>query len=184
MVPVARVNELESRVADVVAGPAGGGSSDANHQRPTGAAPERSKYAEFLADAVIQSRDDLEISRQVYGGKPFYVVRDSVSFQSRSLSARDYRIFASIDGTQTCAVVFEHLVELGVLSAGDEEDYYGFLLSLHQRGLLNLPIANGKALFEKYKTRQKRARAGWLLFLYFLGGSHQRFPSDLSMMKN
>ena len=170
MVPVARVNEsrvneLESHVAEAVTGSLEPGSLFADDQRPAGVAPERSKYAEFLADAVIQSRGDLEISRQVYGGKPFYVLRDSVSFQSRSLSARDYRIFASIDGTQTCAVVFEHLVELGVLSEGDEEDYYGFLLSLHQRGLLNLPIANGKALFEKYKTRQKRARAGWLMKL-------------------
>lgn len=145
--------------------PPGTPANAADAQRRTGAAPERSKYAEFLADSVIQSRGDLEVSRQVFGKKPYYVLRDSVSFQSRSLSTRDYRVFSAIDGTQTCAVVFEHLVEAGVLRAEDEEDYYGFLLSLHQRGLLNLPIANGKALFERYKTRQRRARSGWAMKL-------------------
>lgn len=159
MVSLASIDKAESNSVD---SPSGSSGQD---RQVKAVAPERSKYAEFLADAVVQSRSDLEVSRQVYGKRPCYVLRDSVSFQSRSLSSRDYRVFSAIDGTQTCAVVFDHLVEAGVLDRGDEEEYYGFLLSLHQRGLLNLPIANGKALYERYKTRQRRARSGWIFKL-------------------
>jgi putative peptide zinc metalloprotease protein len=147
----------------VTRGDAGRGGNDSAADAGGHSGPP--KYSEFLADAVIQSRGDLDISRQVFAGKPQYVLRDAVSFQSRSLSARDYRIFASIDGVRTCQVVFDDLVNSGVLRADEEDGYYGFLVSLHQRGLLNLPIANGKALYERHRTRQRRARRGWAMKL-------------------
>lgn len=36
---------------------------------------------------------------------------------------------------------------------------------MHQRGLLNLPIANGQALYERYLTRQAKARKSWWMKL-------------------
>ncbi len=128
-------------------------------------APARPKYAEILADVVVQTRGDLDVSRQVFAGQPHYVIRDAVSFQTRSLTKKDYRVFSSINGDQTCAVNFEHLVESGILKTDEEEDYYGFLLSMHQRGLLNLPIANGQALYERYLTRQSKQRKAWWMKL-------------------
>ncbi|XZE52788.1 hypothetical protein SH139x_004493 [Planctomycetaceae bacterium SH139] len=115
-------------------------------------------FAEILADVIIRTRTDLVVSRHVVSGKPQYVLQDEISFQSRALTLREYRIYASFDGVHTCSDNFRRLVADEVLSPEDEEDYYGFLLALHQRGVLDLPISNGKQLYERHLQRKARVR--------------------------
>ena len=135
---------------------------------PINPSPDASNVSEVLADVIVEVRRDLEITRQLFSGQPLYIIRDEVSFQSRSLTALDYRIFSSLDGKRTCAENFNRLVSQGVLEASREEEYYAFLIALHQRGLLNLPISDGQRLYDKYQKRVAAARKGrWLQLLCY-----------------
>ncbi|MDG2221471.1 MAG: hypothetical protein P8L85_08835 [Rubripirellula sp.] len=113
-------------------------------------------YAEMLADVMVRTRTDLVVSRHVAGGKPQYILHDEISFQSRALTLREYRIYASFDGVHTCGDNFGRLVTEKILEPEDEDEYYGFLLALHQRGVLDLPISDGKQLYERHLQRKDR----------------------------
>ena len=124
--------------------------------------------AEQLRDVRVGVRPELDVSRHVFGGEPAYVVRDPVSFQSHRLSAEDYQVFTSINDRQTLGVVCAGLIGSGVLEEDQEEEFYRFVLSLTQRGLLNLPLSDGGRLYKRFQQRQQAKRKSRLMSALFL----------------
>ncbi len=110
--------------------------------------------AERLQTVEVELRPDLEISRHVFRSKPSYVVRNPLTFHSHSFSAADYQVLVALDGSESLGEVFKNLVAAGTLTEGTEEEFYSFILSLHQMGFLNLPISDGTALYSRFRKRQ------------------------------
>ena len=95
--------------------------------------PSPSSLADQLRDARISLRDDLQVTRQILNGRATYVLRDGISFQSHSLSASDYEIVLAMRTGRTAGEAFQELVNRGTLSADREEEFYQFVVGLHQR---------------------------------------------------
>ncbi|MEA1950176.1 MAG: HlyD family efflux transporter periplasmic adaptor subunit, partial [Planctomycetota bacterium] len=113
-------------------------------------------------------RPDLEVSRHMFRRKPSYVVRNPITFQSHHFSMADYQILIALDSEQSLGSVFDELVAAGKLNQEQEDEFYSFILNLHQFGFLNLPITDGKALYTRFKRRQasqRRAKFTGFLFL-------------------
>ncbi len=133
----------------------------------TAAAPQPD-LAQRLRDVVVSIRDELDVSRHVFRAGPAYVVRDPVSFQTHCFEPADYRILNAIEPSRTLGDTFEHLTTQGILEASDEEAFYEFILELHQRSLLSLPVSDGAALFKRFERRRNAERLSKLLGVFFL----------------
>ena len=105
-----------------------------------------SALAERLNNVLAGLRPDLEVTRHTFGRKPYYVVRNPMTFQSHKFSPSDYRVLVALDDRRPLGDIFDELVEAGTLKPEQEEEFYSFIVTLHQRGFLNLPITDGKAL--------------------------------------
>jgi len=127
-----------------------------------------SAVAERLRNVVVHLRDDLDTSRHVFRGEPAYIVRDPVTFQSHSLSPDDYAVFVALDADAPLSDTFAALVERGELTAEDEDEFYAFVLSLHRSGLLNLPVSDGKTLFQRFERRVRAKRKSLVMSVFFL----------------
>jgi len=124
--------------------------------------------ASRLRNVHVDLRDDLKISRHLFHGEPSYIVRDPISFQSHQFSLGDYRILSRINSDASLDTVFASLVKAGDLTAERENEFYGFILSLHRAGLLNLPIADGKLLYRRHKAGRAIKRRRLLLSFVYL----------------
>lgn len=121
-----------------------------------------------LGQVRVGLRDDLEVTRHLFRGEPSYVIRDPITFQTQRLEPVDYQIFVAIDASKPLAEIFQGLVERGQVGPDQEEDFYQFIMALHQRGFLHLPIADSKILFRRHQTRQRARRNEKLLGFLFL----------------
>jgi putative peptide zinc metalloprotease protein len=124
--------------------------------------------ASRLGSVYAGLRTDLEVSRHTFRGEASYVVRNPTTFQSHHFSTDDYRVLVSLSDEKPLAQVFAELVESNGLGRDQEEDFYGFILSLHQFGLLDLPVSNGKDLYARFRKRkamQRRSQFTGFLFL-------------------
>lgn len=124
--------------------------------------------AEKLASVRVSVRGDLEISRQIFEGKPAYVIRDPIYSQSLRLTPSDYQLFVGINSQLTLGNHFDRLVASGVLRAEDNERFYQFVLHLHQVGLLVLPLADGKSLHRRFQQKRIASRRISLMKMLFL----------------
>lgn len=116
--------------------------------------PPGNRLADQLRDVKVGLRRDLDISRQVMHGKPCYVLRDGISFQSHSLSARDYHIVLALRTSRTVGEAFQELVAQEKLKPEREDEFYQFVVGLHQRGLLQLPTEDPERLYARLKKTQ------------------------------
>ncbi len=114
--------------------------------------------ADRLADVHVDVRDDLDISRHVFRGEPSYVVHDPLTFQTHWLSPGDYAILVSLTSSLSLQQTFESLVEKGILEQDSREEFFAFVLSLHKRGLLQLPVNDDQSLYRRYLSRAKQRR--------------------------
>lgn len=124
--------------------------------------------ASKLADVRASIRPNLEITRQLFGNRATYVVRDPVTGQNHSLNAADYQLFVSIDQSRTMKEVVQGLIGRKKLDADQVEDFYKFVVHLHQMGLLTLPLSDGANLHNKYQQKLDQQKKGKLLKLLFL----------------
>lgn len=125
-------------------------------------------FAARLRDVRVGVREDLDVSRHVFRGKPCYILRDPLTFQSHRFDPADYEILVSIDAAQRLGDTFAAFVECGRLAEEDEQRFYQFVFQLHQMGFLKLPIADDKVLYRRYQARQKakaRQRITGILFM-------------------
>ncbi len=121
-----------------------------------------------LRSVQVGRRGELEISRHIFRGEPSYVVQDPITFTSHHLTAHNYQIFVALDSERPLERIFERLVEHGVLKKDREEDFYRFVVRLNQLGLLNLPISDGKRLYERFQKKRGARRRNWLTAIVFL----------------
>jgi putative peptide zinc metalloprotease protein len=124
--------------------------------------------ASRLSGAVVSVNTDLEVSRHVFRDGPAYVIRDSVASGTHRLSPQEYAILSALEESTTLGDSYEHLVSCSVVDDEDEEAFYEFVLDLHRRGLLILPINDADRLFQRFENRrrmQRRARIAGFLFL-------------------
>jgi len=91
-----------------------------------------------LGDVRASVRPNLEISRHVFNGKPTYVVRDPVTAQTHRFSAQDYQLFISVDQTRTLRESVEQLIQKNRIGVEQTDDFYRFVVHLHQMGLPSL----------------------------------------------
>lgn len=124
-----------------------------------------SSLAEQLRDARISLRDDLQVTRQILNGRATYVLRDGISFQSHSLSASDYEIVLAMRSGRTAGEAFQELVNRGTLGADREGEFYQFVVGLHQRGLLQLPMEDSERLYARLMRGRQGSMARTLLQL-------------------
>lgn len=124
--------------------------------------------ADRLRSVQVGVRAELEVSRHVFDGEASYVIRDPLSFQSHWLSVDNYHVFAALRSDTTLGKIFDELKARGVLGADQEEDFYGFIVTLQDGGLLSLPVSDGKALYNKLLKKREAAKSGRLFKLLFL----------------
>ena len=121
-----------------------------------------------LGDVRASVRPNLEISRHVFSGKPTYVVRDPVTAQTHRFSAQDYQLFISVYQTRTLKETIQQLIQQKRITTEQTDDFYRFVVHLHQMGLLTLPLSDGSALYNRYKQRVDMQKKGRFLKLLFL----------------
>ena len=121
-----------------------------------------------LGDVRASVRPNLDISRHVFNGKPTYVVRDPVTAQTHRFSAQDYQLFISVDQTRTLKESVELLIAKKRITTEQTDDFYRFVVHLHQMGLLTLPLSDGSTLYKRYKQRMDAQKKGRFLKLMFM----------------
>lgn len=131
-------------------------------------APAQPGLADRLREVVVSVRGDLDISRHTFRAGPSYIVRDPVTFASHRFDPEDYQVINAIRGEVTLGHTFEQLVASGHLEAEDEESFYAFVLDLHQRSLLNLPINDADTLYQRYERRNRAENIGRVLGVFFM----------------
>jgi putative peptide zinc metalloprotease protein len=132
---------------------------------PPGAAPS---LADRLSGVVVQLRGELDISRHVFRDGPAYVVRDPVTFATHRFEPADYRILGTLRADWTLGQTFDRLVAHGEMTRDEEEDFYAFVLDLHQRSLLTLPVNNADALYQRFEKRRRAEHLSKILGVFFL----------------
>ncbi|MFI4882009.1 MAG: hypothetical protein ACIAQU_05430 [Phycisphaerales bacterium JB064] len=130
--------------------------------------PTTPALADQLRNVVVSPRAELGITRHVFRSGPAYVLRDPVTFKTHRFDPSDYQILSLIDRSTTLGETFRSLVERGLLDADDEERYYQFVVDLHQRNLLSLPLGDGSVLYKRYERRLRAERASKALGIFFL----------------
>lgn len=124
--------------------------------------------AQRLRSVRVGLRADLEVSRHVFRGRPSYVVRDPLTFQSHQFSPEDYEVLVRIDASRTLGDIFGELVRETRATQQQEEAYYEFVFSLHRLGFLQLPVSDETLLYRRFAARResrRRQRFRSLLFL-------------------
>jgi len=117
--------------------------------------PNQTEMIKRLRPVHTGLRPDLEVSRHLFHGEVFYVVRDPVTFLSYNVSAANYQILTQLHDSVTLGTIFDKLTTEGLVAPDQEEDFFRFILTLQQRGFLQLPISDGKSLFNRYRLRQQ-----------------------------
>jgi len=125
-------------------------------------------YAGKLGDVRASVRPNLQVSRHLFSGEPTYVVRDPVTAVSHRFAAEDYRLLVSINQSKTLKESLQTLIDQGTIARSQSDDYYRFVVHLHQLGLLTLPLSDGAALHKRFQQRQEaqsKGKVGKILFL-------------------
>lgn len=139
-------------------------SAPANAPRAApGAAPS---LASRLRDVRVGLRADLETTRHVFRGEIAYLLRDPLTLDSHRFGVREYSIAVRLSDERTLRSVFDELVLDHTLAREDEEEFYGFVFSLHRLGFLALPLDDEKLLYRRAQARAK-AKRGTLLGAFF-----------------
>ncbi|PIE25603.1 MAG: hypothetical protein CSA62_00700 [Planctomycetota bacterium] len=116
------------------------------------------ELAAQLGPVRIGLRRDLEVVRQVLHGRPSYMLHDPVSFRSHLFELDEYEVLSSIVPHRSLSETFEFLVSENALRHEDEEEFYQFILALHHKNLLQLPLSDSARLFDRYQLRRKAQR--------------------------
>jgi len=131
----------------------------------TAATSTTTNLPERLGDVCVGVRADIDFSRHVFRDEVAYLLLDPMTFQSHALTIEEYEILVRLRDDRKLSRVFESLVEEEILTRDREEEFYEFVVTLHQFGFLSLPIANDRALYRRFEQKRKRRRRE-LLFAF------------------
>ncbi|MHC4797096.1 MAG: efflux RND transporter periplasmic adaptor subunit [Planctomycetota bacterium] len=126
------------------------------------------QLADRLRKVHVGIRQDLEVTRHLFRGKTVYVICDPMTLENHQLEPTDYTVFVAINREQSLGDIFADLVERGVTTSEKEEGFYRFILTLHRMNFLNLPISDGKLLYERYLARKHARKKEMLIGFLFL----------------
>ncbi len=143
-------------------------STEATHSTAPSPATAPPSLADRLRGVVVQLRGELDISRHVFRDGPAYVVRDPVTFATHRFDPPDYIILCTLRKDWTLGQTFDRLVSQGDMTRDEEEDFYAFVLDLHQRSLLTLPVNNADALYRRFEKRRRAEHLSRILGIFFL----------------
>lgn len=132
------------------------------------ATPAMPGLAARLANVRVGVREDLEITRHVFRGRPAYVVRDPVTFQSHRLDPADYDALVRLHADAPLSQHFDEHVNAKRFEADQAEEFYQFVFSLHRLGFLALPMADEKGLYRRNQQREESRRRSWWMSLISL----------------
>lgn len=124
----------------------------------SGAKTEGPSLAERLRPVRVGLREDLDVTRHLFRGRPAYVIRDPITFNTYQLGPADYQIFITIEASRPLGEVFDELVDRGALGRDDENRFAEFILLLHRLSFLNLPISDERLLYQRYQAKQRVRR--------------------------
>ncbi len=128
---------------------------------PQPAAP--SQLEEKLCNVQVGVRADLETSRHQFRGEVKYIILDPITFQTHGLQQLEYELLARIQESLPLGEVFDAVVDDELLAPDQKEEFYEFVLRLHQIGFLSLPIVNEQALYRRFEQKRKRSQRELLL---------------------
>lgn len=121
-----------------------------------------------LRNVVVSPRTELGVTRHVFRSGPAYVLRDPITFKTHRFDPPDYQILSLLDRSSTLGDTFASLVEADLLMPEDESRFYEFVVDLHQRNLLSLPLADGAVLYKRYERRRRAENASRAMGIFFL----------------
>lgn len=128
--------------------------------------PEHADHLPQLEETLIGTslfaRQDLEVSRHVFGGQVSYILRDPITFESHRFSKVDYEIFVAMATERPLGIVFDDVVARQLVDVSAKEEFYRFAANLVQLGLLGLPSPDGKTLYTRSRKRAQAARTNML----------------------
>ncbi len=142
--------------------------TDSQQPSHSGAESADASIADRLRNVVVDLRSELDISRHVFRDGPSYIVRDPITFGTHRFDPQDYKILRALEHERTLGEIFETLIQRGALERSEESEFYEFILDLHQRSLLTLPINSGDALYQRYERRKQAERSSKALGILFL----------------
>lgn len=123
---------------------------------------------EQLGGLEPKIRPELRFTRSVIAGEPCYVLRDPITGRVHKMPQEEYDVLCRLAGAESIEDVFADLVSEGVTTECSEEEFYRFVLSLHDLGIVTLPIGNGPACFRRYDRRRLAARSSKIWNFLFL----------------
>lgn len=118
-----------------------------------------STYWYRVAKIKPQLRDTAIISRHIYRGQPWYVLRNSVSGGIHRFNAAAYVLIGRMDGRQTVQDIWENAGKLTVNASPTQDDVIRLLGRLHEADLIQCDVLpNVVELFRQTQTQQS---SGW-----------------------
>ncbi len=144
-----------------------------NNQKQNSASPEQKitpteqDLAQRLGPAHVGLRKDLQVHRHVFNSIPSYVIRDPITLDCHRLSLKEYQILTCITPERSLAEIFGSFVHDGTFQPQQQDEFYRFVMLLHQLAFLRLPVADSKILHRRFQTRrQAQLKAKMLGFLF------------------
>jgi putative peptide zinc metalloprotease protein len=132
------------------------------------AAPQKNSQeslADKLADVYTAGRTDLEVHRQIHDDQPVYILHDPQGFQSHRFSVADYRVFSALRDDIPLSQVLQNLIDAGMLTEENKDDFYRFVVALRMLNLLKHTDASSKELYEKYQRTDAASKQGGVMRL-------------------
>ncbi len=122
-----------------------------------------------LGPLKVGLRRDLHFTRQATRGGPRYIAHDPVTFENHAFGAADYQVITAITHERTLSATFEQLVMRGLVedTADGRDGFYRFVIWLHGKGLVHLPIGNGDLLWDRHNERREQHRTAWYRTLMY-----------------
>lgn len=129
--------------------------------------PVDQNLAQRLGPAHVGIRKDLQVHRHVFNSIPSYIIRDPITLDCHRLNLREYQILTYINQERSLADIFDGLVKNGTFQPQQQDEFYRFVMQLHQLAFLRLPVADSKILHRRFQTRrQAQLKAKMLGFLF------------------
>ena len=104
-------------------------------------------------------RDTAVISRHVYRGKPWYILRNSLNGRNHRFNAAAYALIGLMDWQRTVQEIWENAGKLSVDAAPTQDEVIRLLGRLHETDLIQSDILPSTVeLFQKTQGLQAIAR--------------------------
>jgi putative peptide zinc metalloprotease protein len=123
-------------------------------------------------EALPQARDDVEITEQVYLGKPCYILKDPTTLRFYRLRPPEYLIYRMLDGKTTVEDILKALDGRFPAEEYDQQAVMSFLIMLRGANLVHVAgYSQTEYLLKRKKTLTRSIfKKLWAEFLFY------RFP--------